>query len=42
VPGTNAPQNYLDLDLTDAVHLATSAATECQGLTFKVYLAVGT
>jgi hypothetical protein len=42
VPGTSAPQNYLDVDLTDAVQLATSAANECQGLTFKVYLTVGT
>ena len=42
VPGTNALNNYLDVDLANAVHLSTSAATECQGLTFKVYLAVGT
>ena len=42
VPGTNALNNYLDVDLTNAVHLSTSAATECQGLMFKVYLAVGT
>jgi hypothetical protein len=42
VPGTNAPNNYLDVDLAGAVHLSTAAVTECQGLTFKVYLAVGT
>jgi hypothetical protein len=41
VPGTNAPNNYLDVDLSDAVHLSTAAASECQSLTFKVYLAVG-
>jgi len=42
IPGTNAPSNYLDIDLTGAVHLSTAAASACQGLTFKVYLAVGT
>jgi hypothetical protein len=29
------------LDLADAIHLAPSAASACQGRTFKVYLAVG-
>ena len=41
VPGTNAVNNYLDVDLANAVHMSTSAASECQGLTFKGRSAVG-
>lgn len=35
------PGSTLDLDLANAVGLATSAVTQCQGATFTVYLQAG-
>ena len=42
-PGWTVPASASDwvLDLIGALDLATSAANECQGATFKIYLAVG-
>lgn len=40
VPAAGTPPE-LSLDLADAIGLATGAATECQGATFTIYLAVG-
>ncbi len=42
VPGSNDPPAELELDLADAISMDTSAASECQGAEFTVYLAVGT
>lgn len=42
VPGSNAPPAELELDLEDAISMDTSAANECQGADFTVYLVVGT
>jgi ABC-type transport system substrate-binding protein len=41
--GWTVPANATNwpLDLANAVSLSTAAATECQGASFKVYLAVG-
>jgi hypothetical protein len=42
--GWTVPANATNwpLDLANAVSLSTAAVTECQGASFKVYLAVGT
>jgi hypothetical protein len=42
--GWTVPANAVNwpLDLANAVSLSTAADTECQGASFKVYLAVGT
>jgi hypothetical protein len=42
VSGTDDMPNDLTLHLTDAIEMDVSAANECQGATFTVYLAVGT